>query len=73
MISRLRLLAIPLVLVNHDLSRDDAWFGQPPRDDCSRERLAPENRLIALCTGPMLIHVLPLLISHTTRFREDGM
>jgi len=59
-ISRLGLLAIPLVLVNQDLSRDDAWFGRPPRDDCSRERLAFENRLIALCTDPMLTHVLPL-------------
>jgi len=59
-ISRLGLLAIPLVLVNQDLSRDDAWFGRPPRDDGCRERLALENRLIALCTGPMLTHVLPL-------------
>ena len=59
-ISRLGLLAIPLVLVNQDLSRDDAWFGRPPRDDCRRERLALENRLIALRTGPMLTHVLPL-------------
>src|SRR2546425_9687359 len=39
-ISRLGLLAIPLVLVNQDLSRDDTWFGRPPRDDCCRERLA---------------------------------
>jgi hypothetical protein len=59
-ISRLGLLAIPLVLVNQDLSRDDARFGRPPRDDCRRERLALENRLIALRTGPMLTHVLPL-------------
>src|SRR3989449_1918894 len=59
-ISRLGLLAIPLVLVNQDLSRDDAWFGRPPRDDGCRERLALENRLIALCTGPLLTHVLPL-------------
>jgi len=59
-ISRLGLLAIPLVLVNQDLSRDDTWFGRPPRDDCCRERLALENRLIALCTGPLLTHVLPL-------------
>src|SRR3989441_9777615 len=58
--TRLGPFAILLVLVNQDLSRDDAWFGRPPRDDCCRERLALENRLIALCTGPMLTHVLPL-------------
>src|SRR3989441_12418720 len=46
--------------MNQDLSRDDAWFGRPPRDDGCRERLALENRLIALCTGPLLTHVLPL-------------
>src|SRR5262249_8441432 len=30
------------------------------RDDCSREWLAPENRLIARCTDLMLTHALPL-------------
>src|SRR5262245_32519168 len=54
----LGLLAMPLVLVNQHLSRDDARLRQPPRDDCSRERLAPENRLFALCTDPILTHLL---------------
>src|SRR2546422_9513757 len=48
------------VLVNQDLSGDDAWVGQPPRDDCCREGLTLENRLVALCTGPRLTHVVPL-------------
>ena len=57
---RLALFAVLFVLVNQDLSGDDAWVGQPPRDDCCREGLTLENRLVALCTGPRLTHVVPL-------------
>src|SRR2546426_5125839 len=59
-LSRLALFAILFVLVNQDLARDDAWVGRPPRDDCCREGLTLENRLVAPCTGPRLTHVVPL-------------
>src|SRR2546422_5674225 len=55
----LALFAVLFVLVNQDLSGDDVWVGQPPRDDCCREGLTLKNRLVAPCTGPRLTHVVP--------------
>src|SRR2546425_4094807 len=50
----LALLAILLVLVDQDLSRDDVRVGPPPRDDRRCEPLVLENRLIALPANPRL-------------------
>src|SRR2546425_10778955 len=54
------LLAALVVFGNQHFPGEDAWVGQPPRDDCCRKGLTLENRLVAPCTGPRLTHVVPL-------------